>query len=321
VPAVREGSAVSRPNHRIPGFLLVANPRSGDDAGGAKDLSARARERLGDVETLWLEPGVDLGEEVGRASRESRAVIAAGGDGTVNAVVQQVAGSDTVLGVLPAGTLNHFARDLGVRDEETALDALAEGQVARIDAGRAGDRYFVNNAGIGLYPELVYERERHEHRVGKWRASLTAARRILGTAEPVVGTIAADGDRRALLAWAVFVGNNLFGTQTGRIGTRERLDQGVLDLRLLTVSKRRASKTRFAWRVLRSRQWRGRRLVRRPARTVEVSIVGEPRLVSWDGESGPPVSAIRLEVVPGALRVVVPGPGMARGTTPFGTRT
>ncbi|HJV05518.1 MAG TPA: hypothetical protein VJ868_09675, partial [Actinomycetota bacterium] len=59
----------------------------------------------------------------------------------------------------------------------------------------------------------------------------------------------------------------------------------------------------------------------RPARTVEVSIVGEPRLVSWDGESGAPVSAIRLEVVPGALRVVVPGPGMARGTTPFGTRT
>jgi undecaprenyl-diphosphatase len=217
-----------------------------------------------------------------------------------------VAGTETVLGILPAGTLNHFARDLGLRDPDSALEAIDAATVARIDTGRAAGRYFVNNAGLGLYPELVYERERHEHRLGKWRASVAAARRILGSAEPVVGTIAADGDRRALLAWAVFVGNNRFGTQTGRIGTRERIDEGILDLRLLTVGKRRASKTRFAWRVLRSRQWRGRRLVRRPARTVEITLVGGPRLVSWDGESGPTTAEIRFEIVPGAIRVLVP---------------
>jgi diacylglycerol kinase family enzyme len=304
VAAVREGTARARPGHRSSGFLLIANPRSGSD--DARELERLVRERLGDVETLWLEPGVDVGAAVRRAGEEGRGVVAAGGDGTVNTVVQHVAGTDTVLGILPAGTLNHFARDLGLGDGETALDAIPAGNVAEIDAGRAGDRYFVNNAGLGLYPELVYERERHEHRVGKWRASLTATRKILGTAEPLVGTIAADGDRRALLAWAVFVGNNRFGTQTGRIGTRERIDEGILDLRLLTVGKRRASKTRFAWRVLRSRQWRGRRLVRRPARAVDVSIVGEPRLVSWDGESGPPSAEIRFEIVPRALRVLVP---------------
>jgi diacylglycerol kinase family enzyme len=304
VAAVREGTARARPGRRSSGFLLIANPRSGSD--DARELERLVRQRLGDVKTLGLEPGVDVGAAIRQAGEEGRAVVAAGGDGTVNTVVQHVAGTDTVLGILPAGTLNHFARDLGMGDGETALDAIAAGDVAEIDAGRAGDRYFVNNAGLGLYPELVYERERHEHRVGKWRASLTAARKILGTAEPLVGTIAADGDRRALLAWAVFVGNNRFGTQTGRIGTRERIDEGILDLRLLTVGKRRASKTRFAWRVLRSRQWRGRRLVRRPARTVEITIVGEPRLVSWDGESGPTSAEIRFEIVPGALRVFVP---------------
>jgi diacylglycerol kinase family enzyme len=255
---------------------------------------------------VWLEPGVELGAAVREASEEGRAVIAAGGDGTVNSVAQHLAGTDAVLGVLPTGTLNHFARDLGLMDVDSALGAITNGSVERIDAGRVGNHFFVNNAGLGLYPELVYERERHEHRLGKWRASVAAARRILGNAEPVVGTIAADGDRRALLAWAVFVGNNRFGTQTGRIGTRERIDEGILDLRLLTVGKRRASKTKFAWRVLRSRQWRGRRLVRRAARTVEITIVGEPRLVSWDGESGPTTAEIRFEIAPGALRVLVP---------------
>jgi diacylglycerol kinase family enzyme len=288
-------------------FLLVANPRSGTD--DAREFERRARDRLRDVETLWLEPGIDLEPEVERATESGRALVAVGGDGTVNAVAQHVAGTDGVMAVLPAGTLNHFARDLGVGDPDEALGALESGRVARIDAAKSSDRFFVNNAGLGLYPELVYERERHEHRVGKLRAGIAAARRILGTVEPVVGTITADGDRKALLAWAVFVGNNRFGTQTGRIGTRERIDEGLLDLRLLTVGKRRASRTKFAWRVLRSRQWRGRRLVQRTARRVEIHLVGEPRLVSWDGESGGPVSEVRFEIVPGALRAIVPDRG------------
>jgi diacylglycerol kinase family enzyme len=299
------GSGSERsPAGRPAAFLLVANPKSGDEE--ASRLERSVRDRLPDVETLWLEPGVELGPAIERARGEGRGIVAAGGDGTINAVVQHVAGTDTTLGVLPAGTLNHFARDLGVRDIDDALDVLAGSGVAEVDLGRAGNRYFVNNAGLGLYPELVYERERHEHRVGKLRAAFTAARQILGDAEPVVGTIAADGDRKALLAWAVFVGNNRFGTQTGRIGTRERIDEGTLDLRLLTVGQRRASRTKFAWRVLRSRQWRGRRLVKRDARRVEIAIVGEPRLMSWDGESGGPVSEIDFEIVPRALRVIVP---------------
>jgi diacylglycerol kinase family enzyme len=307
MPAIRED-----PQSRLePGaaefpsaFLIVANPKSGDRGSG--ELERMVRGRLDEVDFLWLEPGVDLGRAIDEAAAQGRGVVAAGGDGTVNAVAQHVAATGTPLGVLPAGTLNHFARDLGVRDMDVALEVLTDGRIAAVDAGRAGERYFVNNAGLGLYPELVYERERHEHRVGKWRAAARAARQILGNADPVVGTIVADGDEKALLAWAVFVGNNRFGAQTGRIGTRERIDQGTLDLRLLTVGKRRASRTKFAWRVLRSRQWRGRRLISRDARKVGIRIVGEPRLVSWDGESGGPLSEVDFEIVPRALRVIVP---------------
>jgi diacylglycerol kinase family enzyme len=292
-------------------FLLIANPRSG--TADARELERRARDRLHDVETLWLEPGTELGPVIDRATEDGRALVSVGGDGTVNAVAQHLAGTDGVMGVLPGGTLNHFARDLGVGDPDAAIDALEKGRVARIDAARSSDRFFVNNAGLGLYPELVYERERHEHRVGKLRAAVAAAREILGTVEPVVGTITADGDPKALLAWAVFVGNNRFGTQTGRIGSRERIDQGILDLRLLTVGRRRASQTKFAWRVLRSRQWRGRRLVQRTARRVEIHLIGDPRLVSWDGENGGPVSDVSFEIVPGAIRAIVPDRGNEPG--------
>jgi diacylglycerol kinase family enzyme len=257
------------------------------------------------VRDVLLRPDVDLAAEVERALDEERIVVAAGGDGTINAVAQHLVGRGT-LGVLPGGTLNHFCRDLGVRRMEDALRALEEGAVRTVDVGKAGSRYFLNNAGMGLYPEAVYERERHEHRLGKWRAAAAASLRVIREARPLVGTIEADGDARALLGWAVFLGNNRFGTATGRIGTRERLDEGVLDVRLLAVGTRRARRSRLAWRVLRGRPWSPRRLVRTEATRVRIVLEGEPRLVSWDGESGEETDHLEVEIVPRALRVVAP---------------
>jgi diacylglycerol kinase family enzyme len=179
------------------GFLIVTNPEAGSLAAG--ELIARARKRLPDAQMLELVPGVDLEDAVGRALSEGRVVVAAGGDGTVNSVVQHVAGRGT-LGVLPVGTLNHFARDLGLRRPEDALEALQRGEVRSIDLGMANGAFFVNNVGLGLYPEGVRERARSEDRWGKVAASVGAASRLLRTAHPLVGTIQADGDRRGLFA-------------------------------------------------------------------------------------------------------------------------
>jgi diacylglycerol kinase family enzyme len=261
--------------------------------------------RLPEIRAIHL-PDEDLAGAIGQAVSEERVVVAAGGYGTVNAVAQHVVGRGT-MGVLPAGTLNHFARDLGLEEMDAAIDALKAGAVRAIDVGRIGDRYFVNNAGIGMYPELVYERERSEDRAGKWLAAPGAAIRVLRQTEPVVGTIEADGDARALFAWMVFLGNNRFGSTPARLAQRARMDEGVLDVGLFLAGPRGARRSSVAWGVLRSRPWQtSSRVVRRTARQVRVRLEGEPRHVSRDGETDDPVREIAAESVPGALRVVAP---------------
>jgi diacylglycerol kinase family enzyme len=243
---------------------------------------------------------------VDEAVAEGRVVVAAGGDGTVNAVAQLVVGKGT-LGVLPAGTLNHFARDLGVDDTDAAFDALAAGRTRTIDVGKLnGRRFFLNNVGIGLYPEMVYRRDRVGQRAGKWLAAAGAAVRLLRESRPVTGTIIADDDPRILFAWMVFVGNNRFGTAPGHIGQRERIDEGILDVGLFLAGPRGARRSSVAWRVLRSRPWEtSTRVIRRQARRVEVRLAGEPQRMSWDGEAGDRVRGMEAEIVPRALRVVV----------------
>lgn len=275
-------------------FLIVSNPHAGPEEG---ELAHRALGALPDAAPFSLEPDADLRAAVDEAVRDDRVVVAAGGDGTVSAVAQHLVGRGT-LGVLPAGTRNHFARDLRVADEEAAIVALKKGETAAIDVGRLGDRHFVNNVALGLYPELVEERERDEERIGRWPAMIRAAVRVLRESEPVVGTIEADGDARELGAWMVFVGNNRFGIRPGR---RERLDEGVLDVRLLLVGPR----ARLAYRVLRGRAWGSRRIVRRDAQRVAVRL-GRRRPLAVDGEVEDPVQETEIEIVPGALRVVVP---------------
>jgi diacylglycerol kinase family enzyme len=289
------------------GYLLVLNPTAGSERD--RETVDAFRAGFGDVRTLTLDEDVDLAAEISRAVEEDRVIVAAGGDGTINSVAQHLVGRG-VLGVLPGGTLNHFCRDLGLRDFDEAQAALEAGNVQEIDVGKAGDRFFLNNAGMGLYAEVVYERERHEDRLGKWRAAAAASIRVMRRARPLVGTIEADGDARAVLAWAAFFGNNRFGTATGRIGTRERLDEGVLDVRLLTLGTRKARRSRLAWRVLRGRPWSLRRLVRREARKVHLTLEGEPRLVSRDGETGETTTSLEVEIVPRALRVIGPPAGI-----------
>jgi undecaprenyl-diphosphatase len=280
-------------------YLIVMNPSAGDDEAAA--MLARLARRLADVETVTLGPDLDLPGVVRQGVAEGRIIVAAGGDGTVNAVVQHL-GAGGVLGVIPGGTLNHFARDLGIGDEETAIQTLASGRVRPVDMGRCGETAFVNNVALGLYPELVKEREKHEGRLGKWVAAARAGVVSLRRTRPVLGIIAADGDRRGLDAWALFVGNNRYEATAGRIGERQRLDAGVLDVWLLpSVGSRRPG---LAWGVFRDATWRTG-VVRTEARRVEVELES-PRPFAVDGEVEDPLGALAIEILPGALRVLAP---------------
>jgi diacylglycerol kinase family enzyme len=285
------------------GYLLVRNPRArrADEA-----LVAEVRRRLADVQPFDLEPRADVAGAIDRALLEDRVVVAMGGDGTINAVVQHLVARGT-LGVLPGGTLNHFARDLGVRNPAKALETLERGEPRAIDMGRVDGRFFVNNASVGLYPEVVEERDRYQFVVlGKWGAAARASLRVIRRAEPLFGTISADGDPRSLTAWIVFVGNNRFGAPPGRIGKRKRLDEGILDVRILTAAEQGRRRTKLALAVLRDRTWRARQLVAREARSLEIQLTGRPRLVSVDGEVGEATDHLVVEIVPRALRVLHP---------------
>ncbi|MDP9242980.1 MAG: phosphatidic acid phosphatase [Actinomycetota bacterium] len=284
-------------------------------------MAERAQRELAEVNVLRLHEDVDLEAEISRAVEENRTVIAAGGDGTVNAVVQHVVGTGALLGVIPAGTLNHFARDLGVERIDEAFAAIAAGHSSAVDVGRAGERSFVNNATLGIYPEIVRERERDEDRLGKWLALVRAALRVVRRARPLEGTVSADGKRRALFAWILFVGNNRVAFAPGRIGGRPHLDEGVLDVRVMTAGRRAAlSRASAAWTVFGAHSWRRQRVVRTDARTLDVDLDGARRAVAFDGETGDPIGSLHVEILPGALRVIRPPIPAPAGPRPAGPR-
>ena len=286
-------------------FLVVANPRSGTDD---EDLLDRALHELRDVAVLELGDGVDLGAAVADAVGEGRTIVAYGGDGTVHALAQVLAGTDGVLGVLPGGTLNHFARDLGLRDADAALETLRAGVSTRVDVGRAGTRVFVNSMSLGLYPELVGARDRNTGPLGKWAALAMSAVGVIRRFDPIEGTVFADGDARTVPpSVLLFVGNNRFSTAPGSIGVRERLNEGVLDVRIVLARTGVRARSRLAWGLARARPWPGR-IVRTIATDVRVDLKVGPHPMALDGELAGELASVGVKIETAALQVLVPQP-------------
>lgn len=245
-----------------------------------------------------------------RAARDAgtRLVVAGGGDGTINAVASQLIGTDKALGVLPFGTLNHFAKDLGIPlDPDDAARLLAEGRTTRVDVGEVNGRYFLNNSSLGLYPTLVRERERLQERggYGKWSAFLRAAFAVLRRYPFVSVRLEADGQRLIRRTPFVFVGNNRYELEAFNVGGRARLDRGELCLHT-TRDTGRLGLARLALRALFGRLGRDKDFDSLCAREVWVETRRARLRVATDGEVTVMRSPLRYRVLPGALCVVVP---------------
>src|SRR6266850_2582525 len=179
-----------------------------------------------------LAPGADA-RHLARAACESGAdaVVAAGGDGTVNSVASALAGSVTPLGVIPVGTLNHFAKDLRLPlDLEDAVKVIAARHVTKVDVGIVNDRIFMNNSSIGIYPSIVVEREEIRRRRGyrKWTAFVVATAHVLRHYRGVSLRIDAGDFSRVVRTPFLAVGNNEYRIDGLRLGARSRLDAGRL---------------------------------------------------------------------------------------------
>ena len=158
------------------------------------------------------------------------AVVAGGGDGTVNTIASILAGGPTPLGVLPLGTLNHFAKVFQIpMDLDKAVGIIAKGHVARVDVGRVNDRVFVNNCSIGIYPNIVERRERlRAEGIGKWPAFFRAVLEVLRREEEVSVRLDVDGRQIVSRTPFVFVGNNEYEVEGIHLGARSQLDAGQL---------------------------------------------------------------------------------------------
>jgi diacylglycerol kinase family enzyme len=199
----------------------------------AKAQIARISEEVAvQVQVLVTKRGDDISALAARALGEHRyPIVPGGGDGTVNAVAGKLAGTDTPLGVLPMGTLNHFAKDARIPlNLQAAVRNLFTGQVAKVDVGEVNGRVFVNNSGVGFYPHFVRQREEQEkHGHIKRVAFMLALRAMIRHYFRL--RMRVHMDRAEALEHVtpfLFVGNNRYQTSGAHVGTRSKLDLGRL---------------------------------------------------------------------------------------------
>lgn len=216
--------------------VVIVNAGSGD---GHDD------ERVGRLTEIFARAGATAevhlarsGGEIASLAHDALArrpdmIVAGGGDGTVSSVAAVLAGSDVPLGVLALGTLNHFAKDLGVPLEiEAAIERIVRSEPVRVDVGEVNDRVFINNSSLGLYPDIVHDRERQRKRLGrgKWPALLWASLAALRRFSFMNVRLSVDGRQRPRRTPFVFIGNNAYVMQGFAIGERMAIDRGRLSL-------------------------------------------------------------------------------------------
>jgi diacylglycerol kinase family enzyme len=210
---------------------IVLNRASGTAADvDVNQLLDQFRSAGVDAAIVQFEPDEPLRSLGAMTNARPQAVVAAGGDGTVSAVAAALADTGIPLAVLPFGTLNHFAKDVGLPFEAAAaIRAISAGHTRRIDIGEVNGHVFINNSSIGVYTSFVERREelrRQGHQ--KWMASIIAARQAVYGQKELDARIIADGREFSARTPFLFVGNNEYAVEGIHIGSRSRLDGGRL---------------------------------------------------------------------------------------------
>jgi diacylglycerol kinase family enzyme len=287
---------------------MIINLRAG--VGGGEWAHARdlLQSHGWQVEQVHALDGAKMAEAARQAIQSGvEVVIAAGGDGTVSAVAAVVAGTNAVLGVIPTGTLNHFARDLHVPlDARGAAQVCLKGNIGKVDVGEVNGLRFINNSSLGLYPSIVRYRESREKTgwsrlVAFGAGTVVALRRyrFLRLHMEIDGIVY---NRRTPF---LFVGNNRYEMEGLRLGRRKRLDEGKLSL-YLSDQTGRLGLFRIAVAALLKRLRLQRDLVVLPAQAVIVQAHRKRIQVALDGEVMKMHPPLRYTIRPGLLRVFRP---------------
>ena len=241
---------------------------------------------------------------------EIDAVVVGGGDGTVRTVAGMLVETDVPLGVLPLGTLNHFAKDVGIPMELDAAAAVIAASATRpIDVAEVNGEVFINNSSIGLYPYMVLDRERRRSLEGhsKWAAMTLAFLRMLRHFPRRRLAVHSEGWTQPYRTPCLFIGNNQYSTDLFALGKRDKLDRGELWLYIVTQRRPLA----FLWLALRTALGlldQARDIETLQVRAAEIRSRASRLPVALDGEVETMRPPLRYRARPGALRVLTPVP-------------
>ncbi len=256
-------------------------------------------------------------QAVAQALQDGGVVVAAGGDGTINTVAQAALGSGCTFGVLPQGTFNYFSRAHGIpADTAAALQVLLAGHTRPVQVGLVGERVFLVNASLGLYPQLLEEREDWKRQFGRSRlvafgaglATLLRGHRSLRL------RVESQGQERELRTPTLFVGNNALQLQQLGLPEAEAVETGSLAAIALRP---------VGWLTMLGLLWRGafgrlgeadelihvamRQLTVRPSR--RLGTLGSRRIkVATDGEVAWMRLPLTFRVAPQAITLLCPAP-------------
>jgi diacylglycerol kinase family enzyme len=287
--------------------LPVLINRSGGAAaalgGGLRTTVEEAFVAAGQPIALELVDGSEIAEAVQR-HRGTPLIAVGGGDGTLGCAAATLAHSPTALAILPLGTRNHLARQLGIPlDLAEAVRVAANGQRRRIDLGAAGDRVFVNNASFGIYTRFVRQRDRQSG--PKWLSSIPATWHVLRHMRAQHFPLRIDGAQSRIETPLLFVGNNEYSIEPGHLGERETLTDGQLSV-FAVAAQRPYQLLGFALRALVGLARPERDFTER-ASASEVVIEGQGWIEgAFDGELEWLPLPLTLQSLPSALGVVTP---------------
>jgi diacylglycerol kinase family enzyme len=287
-------------------------------AGTAARAADEEHPALAEVQDAFASAGLNVSIAIGSGERLAalarralaggvRVVVAGGGDGTIGSVASVLANTHGTLGILPLGTLNHFAKDLGIPlGVREAVRVIAAGHTARVDVGEVNGRAFINNSSLGLYPSLVYQREkRQEQGRGKWVAFALATARVWRLYRRVRVVVHTDAGSRVIRTPFVFVGNNEYQLEGLRLGRRPRVDRGHLHVAMAPGMTRSEMLRVLGWALL----GRLAEVDQLDTLLTDAVTIGARRRhlrVALDGEVTLLRTPLEYRVRRGALRVCVP---------------
>ena len=289
--------------------ILNASAGSGCNEDSVRSFVKKFAAHGIDATVTLAKDGSELVAAAKQAVQDDMLMVAAGGgDGTQNAVASELIGSDVVLGVLPMGTLNHFAKDLGIPlGIDDAVATIAAGHSTRVDTAEVNGSSFLNNSSLGLYPDTVHRRELQQRRLGrsKWPAFFWAALTSLKRYPFLNLTLTTDKISYRQRTPFIFIGNNEYIMEGFNIGARGSLHDGRLSLYFAHRTDR-LGLLRLAMRAMFGRLKQAKDFEILSATTLTIESHHRKLRVSTDGEVNLMDTPLVYRIKPASLNVFVP---------------